>query len=79
MSALAKTIDHLIEEQVHDGSAHSEIEAEQMIISAAAERVLDRKIAKSQEQVRNGQYSVFNDDFMTQFIADAKVRHGIQG
>ena len=33
MVALAQTIDHLIEEQVNDGSAHSEIEAEQLLLS----------------------------------------------
>jgi hypothetical protein len=77
MVALAQTIEHLIEEQVNDGSAHSEIEAEQMIISVVAERVIDRKIAKSQEQVRNGQYSEFNDEFMTNLLAQAKTRHSV--
>ena len=77
MVALAQTIDHLIEKQVHDRSAHSEIEAEQMIISVLAERVIDRKIAESQEQVRNGQYSEFNDEFMTNLLAQAKTRHSV--
>lgn len=77
MDALAQTIDHLIEEQVNDGSAHSEIEAEQMIISVVTERVIDRKIAKSQEQVRSGQYSEFNDEFMTNLLAKSKTRHSV--
>ncbi|AGH44660.1 hypothetical protein [Paraglaciecola psychrophila] len=48
-----------------------------MIISVVAERVIDRKIAKSQEQVRNGQYSEFNDEFMTNLLAQAKTRHSV--
>ena len=78
MTALTQSIDHLIEEQINRGSAHSEIEAEQMIISEVTQRTIDRKIAISQEQVKNGQYTEFNETFVKNFLAKAKARHSIK-
>lgn len=78
MVTLAKEIEQLIEEQLHDGSAKSEDEALARIISTAQEQMLDRKVARGQEQYEQGQTSNFDDAFMERFLTRAKARHGIQ-
>lgn len=64
-----------IKKIVDDGVVTSEEEAEQAVFSMLSERELDRKIAIAREQVRNGQYTEMNDEFMEDFLKEAKKRN----
>lgn len=64
MSALTRPLNTFIDEQVKKGVVSSPAEAEQVILSEVAERKLDRKISRAQEQVKNGQCFEANDDFI---------------
>ena len=77
MTALAQPLDTFINEQVSTGAAISEVEAEQLILSAVAHRTLDRKIAKAEEQIENGQFSEVNEQFVDTFIARARKRNNL--
>ena len=77
MTALAQLLDTFINEQVSTGAAISEVEAEQLILSAVAHRTLDRKIAKAEEQIENGQFSEVNEQFVDTFIARARKRNNL--
>ncbi|MBU3006122.1 hypothetical protein [Paraglaciecola arctica] len=74
MSALTRPIDIFIDEQVKTGKVSSVIEAEEMILSAVSERALERKLARAQEQVKNGQFYEANDDFINNLLFDARSR-----
>ncbi|WP_339724640.1 hypothetical protein [uncultured Paraglaciecola sp.] len=74
MSALTQPIDIFIDEQVKTGKVSSVIEAEEMILSAVTERALERKLARAQEQVKNGQFYEANDDFINNLLFDARSR-----
>jgi len=74
MSALTQPIDIFIDEQVKTGKVSSVIEAEEMILSAVTERALKRKLARAQEQVKNGQCYEANDDFINNLLFDARSR-----
>jgi hypothetical protein len=77
MTALAQPLDTFISEQVSTGVATSEAEAEQLILSAVAHRTLDRKIAKAEEQIENGQLSEINEQFVDTFITRARKRNNL--
>lgn len=74
MSALTQPIDIFIDEQIKAGKVSSVIEAEEMILSAVSERALERKLARAQEQVKNGQFYEANDDFINNLLFDARSR-----
>lgn len=74
MSALTQPIDIFIDEQIKTGKVSSVIEAEEMILSAVSERALERKLARAQEQVKNGQFYEANDDFINNLLFDARSR-----
>ncbi|MEP1871167.1 MAG: hypothetical protein ABJJ44_16675 [Paraglaciecola sp.] len=74
MSALTQSIDIFIDEQVKAGKVSSVVEAEEMILSAVSERALERKLARAQEQVKNGQFYEANDDFINDLLFDARSR-----
>ena len=74
MSALTQPIDIFIDEQIKTGKVSSAIEAEEMILSAVSERALERKLARAQEQVKNGQFYEANDDFINNLLFDARSR-----
>ena len=74
MSALTQPLNTFIDEQIKNGSVSSSAEAEQMILSEVAERSLERKIARAQEQVKNGQCYEANDDFINDLLFDARSR-----
>ena len=75
MTALTKPLDKFIAQQLETGQFTSEVEAEQMIISAVAERTIDRKIAKAEKQIENGQFSELNKDYIDTFMTRAKNRN----
>jgi len=75
MSALTQPIESFIEEQVKNGAVASEVEAEQMIVSELSKRMLDRKIASAQEQVKNGDFFEANDDFISDLLFEGRSRH----
>ena len=77
MTALAQPLDTLINEQISTGAAASEVEAEQQILSAVAHRALDRKIAKAEKQIENGEFSEINEQFVDTFIARARKRNNL--
>lgn len=74
MKTLAQPLDTFIDEQIKKGAVSSVVEAEQMLVSALSERVLDRKISRAQEQVKNGQYYEANDDFVNDLLFEAGNR-----
>lgn len=76
MAELAESLDHLIASQVATGTASSEAEAEQKIINEIEQRVLDRKLAKAQAQVINGEFTKLDSGFSQQFVARARKRNG---
>ena len=77
MSLLDQTLDTFINDQIKGGTAATEKEAEEQIIAAVMRRELDRKLARAQQQVANGEVEELNDEFMAQFFAEAKKRNGI--
>jgi hypothetical protein len=77
MTALAQPLDTFISEQVSSGAATSEAEAEQLILSAVAHRTLDRKIAKAEKQIENGQFSEINEQYIDTFVARARKRNNL--
>ena len=74
MSALTQPLNIFIDEQIKKGVVSSPAEAEQIILLQAAERALDRKISRAQEQVKNGQCFEANDDFINELLFDARSR-----
>ncbi|NQY38004.1 MAG: hypothetical protein HRT37_24255 [Alteromonadaceae bacterium] len=40
--------------------------------------IINLKIANSQEQIKNGQYTEFNETFVEDFLTKAKIRHEIK-
>ena len=74
MSALLQPLDSFIYEQVSSGAASSEDEAEKMILSAVAKKTLDRKLARAQEQVKNGEFYEASDDFINSLLAEGRNR-----
>ncbi|WP_199271773.1 hypothetical protein [Paraglaciecola sp. L3A3] len=43
-------------------------------MSAVSERALERKLARAQEQVKNGQFYEANDVFINNLLFDARSR-----
>ena len=74
MSALTQSLNTFIDEQIKIGAVSSSAEAEQIILSEVAERALDRKITRAQEQVKNGQCYEASDDFINELLFDARSR-----
>jgi len=75
MTALTKPLDKFIAQQLETGQFSSEVEAEKMIVSAVAERTIDRKIARAETQIENGQFSELNNDYIDNFMTRAKNRN----
>ena len=74
MSELTLSLNTFIDEQIKTGSVSSEVEAEQLIQTAVFERVLDRKLARAEEQVKQGQYFEADDNFISDVLAEARAR-----
>ena len=74
MSTLTQSLNTFIDDQIKTGSVSSEVEAEQLIQTAVFERVLDRKLARAEEQVKQGQYFEADDNFISDVLADARTR-----
>ena len=74
MSALTQPLNTFIDEQIKKGVVSSSAEAEQVIVSEVAGRALERKLARAQEQVKNGQYFEANDNFINELLFDARSR-----
>ena len=79
MKQLTPPLATFISQQVKTGIVTSEvkIEAEQLILSAVAERALDRRIAEAEKQIENGQFEEGNDEFVEGFIARARKRNNL--
>ncbi|WP_143870693.1 hypothetical protein [Catenovulum sediminis] len=74
MSALTQSLNTFIDDQIKTGSVSSEVEAEQLIQTAVFERVLDRKLARAEEQVKQGQYFEADENFISDVLTEAKTR-----
>ncbi|WP_440906223.1 hypothetical protein ACMZOO_08335 [Catenovulum sp. SX2] len=74
MSALTQSLNTFIDDQIKTGSVSSEVEAEQLIQTAVFERVLDRKLARAEEQVKQGQYFEADDNLISDVLAEARTR-----
>ena len=74
MIALTQPLNTFIDEQIKKGVVSSPAEAEQVIVSEVAGRALERKLARAQEQVKNGQCFEANDNFINELLFDARSR-----
>lgn len=74
MAALAQPLDIFINEQVSTAVVTSEVEAK---LSTIAHQTLDKKIAKAEKQIENGQFSEINEHFVDTFIARARKRNNL--
>jgi len=74
MSTLTQPLETFIYQQIKNGAVSSDIEAEQLILSAVSKRALDRKLSRAQEQVKNGQYYEADDDFVNNLLFEARNR-----
>jgi type III secretory pathway component EscV len=72
MSIQPQAINEFVERKVKDGSCHSVAEAEKEIISHLISRDLEREIRIGEDQIENGEYDILDDDYIKNFIADAK-------
>ena len=75
MSTLTQPLDAFINEQISSGLAKSKTEAEQLILSALKERELDRKLAKAEKQIEQGQYQPLDHEFISDFLVRARKRN----
>jgi hypothetical protein len=74
MSAIMQPLDIFIDEQVKTGAVSSEIEAEEMILSAVSQRALERKLARAQEQVKNGEFYEAGEAFINDLLIEGRNR-----
>ncbi|MFT4928208.1 MAG: Arc/MetJ-type ribon-helix-helix transcriptional regulator [Phenylobacterium sp.] len=74
MSTITQPLDSFIDEQVKTGTVSSEIEAEKMILFAVSQRALARKLARAQEQVKNGEFYEAGDDFISNLLIEGRSR-----
>ena len=75
MSTLTQPLSQFIREQVNLGVVHSEMEAEQVIMMEMEERKFNRKLLKSQQQIKEGNYVELNDEFLVSFLKEARIKY----
>lgn len=71
---MMQPLDIFIDEQVKAGVISNEVEAEKMILSAVSQRMLDRKLARAQKQVQNGEFYQAGDDFINDLLSEGRNR-----
>lgn len=76
--SLSQPLNDFISQQIKSGAVASEVEAEQLILSAVTERAIDRKIARAEQQIENDQFKEANDKFVEDFITRAKKRNNLK-
>ena len=62
-------IDEFISKQMDSGVSQSKVEAEKKLMDELVERELDRKIAKGKEDIREGKFTVVNEQTTAEFVS----------
>nr|VFJ44057.1 MAG: hypothetical protein BECKFM1743C_GA0114222_1000810 [Candidatus Kentron sp. FM]VFJ46367.1 MAG: hypothetical protein BECKFM1743A_GA0114220_100366 [Candidatus Kentron sp. FM]VFK07502.1 MAG: hypothetical protein BECKFM1743B_GA0114221_100424 [Candidatus Kentron sp. FM] len=75
MRSIAQTADDCMAGETGDQWISLVDEFGEPVLSPAMEKEIDRKIAISQAQFRNGQYRRLDDGFMGEFLEEAHERN----
>ena len=67
--ATTNVIDELISKQVSSGLSSSKVEAEKQLMANLVEREIDRRIAKGRRDIKEGSFTLVNEQTTAEFIS----------